>query len=242
MQCFLLLPLILVLLLRYKVLLSKGAPLLHYIQRADAFVVHCSTNESLDQFPPLSSADLIFFLLLPVQHGRLRFTVIRCGTVLLMAGLRVLACELLNSGATSLWLSASSHLNVECHSISMTSNLTVSPLHLLLLPPSSDVPLQPTACPLHRCAVMFSLLFLLPFSLSHMYRHKNKLMLLITGINIFYLCYLQLQDISIHPCSLTLIHSSLFIIHAHICSVRLRENIQTPHRTHLPPKRVQTQH
>lgn len=159
-----------------KVLLSKGAPLLHYIQRADAFVVHCSTNESLDQFPPLSSADLIFFLLLPVQHGRLRFTVIRCGTVLLMAGLRVLACELLNSGATSLWLSASSHLNVECHSISMTSNLTVSPLSPPPPPPPSilwctlTTHCMPTS---QLCCHVLSFVSSSIFSLSHVQTQKQ---------------------------------------------------------------------
>lgn len=117
-----------------------------------------------------------FFLLLPVQHGRLRFTVIRCGTVLLMAGLRVLACELLNSGATSLWLSASSHLNVECHSISVTSNLTVSPL-------SPPPPLPPsilwctliTHCmsTLQVCCHILSFVSSSIFSLSHVQTQKQ---------------------------------------------------------------------
>lgn len=105
--------------------------------------------------------------LMPLLQCWLQFNVIRYWIALLMAALRVLACELLNSGATSLWLSAPHYSNVEWHSTCVTPSPPTSPLPPA---PSSSlwflftVPPPSTPNPLYWCVVILSLAFhLFPF-------------------------------------------------------------------------------
>lgn len=96
-----------------------------------------------------------------------------------MLELRVLACDLLNSGATSLWLSASHHLNVEWYSITVTPNPPASPLPLPPHPSSSIwflFTLLYLRRPLHiHFSGVLSFFLLLSTFFSHVQKYKIKL-------------------------------------------------------------------